>query len=178
MRIRLSSLDSGGELGVVEMEMPAGSAGPPLHIHPTHGEGFYVLAITGGPRTWAFAPRNAPHALANHGTATARVLCVFAPGGFERRFERILAEQEGRQDILAELADLAPAERATQVTGPPIPPRTPPTSDGHGAGGTVRGIDPVRFTSWTTETADAQRGAARSPEPGILAWAITRATRD
>jgi quercetin dioxygenase-like cupin family protein len=133
LRIRLSSLDSGGELGVVEMEMPAGSAGPPLHIHPTHGEGFYVLegqltlqigqeTITGGPGTWAFAPRNAPHALANHGTATARVLCVFAPGGFERRFERILAEQEGRQDILAELADLAPAERATQVTGPPIPP--------------------------------------------------------
>ncbi len=136
LRIRLSSLDSGGELGVVEMEMLAGSAGPPLHIHPTHGEGFYVLdgqltlqigqeIITAGGGTWAFAPRNAPHALANHSAAAARVLCVFAPGGFERRFERMLAEQEGRQDILAEFADLAPAERATQVTGPPIPPPNP-----------------------------------------------------
>src|SRR6266581_1466976 len=81
LRIRLSSLDSGGELGVVEMEMPAGSAGPPLHIHPTHGEGFYVL----------------------DGQLTLQI----------------------GQEIIAEFADLAPAERATQVTGPPIPPPNP-----------------------------------------------------
>jgi uncharacterized cupin superfamily protein len=44
LHIRLRSLDSGGELGVVELEMPPGIEGPPLHVHPTHGEGFYVLA--------------------------------------------------------------------------------------------------------------------------------------
>jgi quercetin dioxygenase-like cupin family protein len=54
--------DSAGELGLVEMAMSAGASGPPLHVHPTHGEGFYVLAgdlsfrvgddiITGGPGT-------------------------------------------------------------------------------------------------------------------------------
>jgi hypothetical protein len=41
LHIRLRSLDSGGELGVVELEMAPGSEGPPLHVHPTHGEGFY-----------------------------------------------------------------------------------------------------------------------------------------
>jgi quercetin dioxygenase-like cupin family protein len=131
LRIRLRSLDSAGELGVVELEMTPGSEGPPLHVHPTHSEGFYVLAglptfqvgadlVTGGPGTWVFAPRNAAHALANHGSETARLLCVFAPGGFERRFERMLAEQAGLE-IAAEIAELAEAERSTRVVGPPIP---------------------------------------------------------
>lgn len=46
LAIRLRCHDSGGELSVVEMTLDAGAAGPPLHMHPTHGEGFYVLAGT------------------------------------------------------------------------------------------------------------------------------------
>jgi quercetin dioxygenase-like cupin family protein len=130
LRILLSTRDSAGEVAVVEMEMPAGSAGPPLHVHPTHGEGFYVLAgqltvqvgqdvITGGPGTWVYAPSGTPHSLANFGADAARLLCIFAPGGFERRFERLLAQQN-RQDVRGELAELSQAERATQVIGPPL----------------------------------------------------------
>lgn len=130
--IRLRSLDCAGELGLVELEMEPGSSGPPLHTHPTHGEGFYVLAgtptfqvgddlVTGGPGTWVFAPRNAPHALANHGEHPARLLCMFAPGGFERRFERMLAQQDRQTVVPDHLAELAEAERLTQVIGPPIP---------------------------------------------------------
>jgi quercetin dioxygenase-like cupin family protein len=130
LHIRLTSLDSAGELGVVEMEMATGSSGPPLHVHPTHGEAFYVLAgeptfqvgedlVTGGAGTWVFAPRNAPHALANHGPQTARVLCVFAPAGFERRFERMLA-QHNDHDLPDQLAQLTEAERLTRIVGPPI----------------------------------------------------------
>jgi quercetin dioxygenase-like cupin family protein len=122
IRILLSARDSDDAVGVVELDFAPGSAGPPLHLHPTHGEGFYVLAgemtvrlgdeiITGGPGTWAFAPRNTPHALANLGIEPARLLCVFAPGGFERRFERML----GRAD-----AELSAAEAATRVLGPPL----------------------------------------------------------
>jgi len=124
LRVRLAGHDSDGELGVVEMVLGAGAAGPPLHVHPTHGEGFYVLEgeltlqvgdriVTGGPGTWGFAPRNVPHALANHGSADARVLCVFAPAGFERRFERMIGD--GAPDEPSE------AERATRVVGPPVP---------------------------------------------------------
>ncbi|TCC55204.1 cupin domain-containing protein [Kribbella pittospori] len=42
-----------------------------MHLHPTHAEGFYVPAgeltvqlgdevLTGGPGTWACAPKNTP----------------------------------------------------------------------------------------------------------------------
>jgi len=134
--VRLRSLDSAGELGVVELEMEPGSSGPPLHTHPTHGEGFYVLAgeptfqvgddlVTGGPGTWVFAPRNAPHALANHDKQPARLLCLFAPGGFERRFDRILAQHNSQAAVPEDLAQLAEAERRTQIVGPPIPTPNP-----------------------------------------------------
>jgi quercetin dioxygenase-like cupin family protein len=127
MRILLSAGENDDALGVVEMELAAGSAGPPLHLHPTHGEGFYVLTgeltvqvgediITGGPGTWAFAPRDTPHTLANLGTAATRVLCVFAPGGFERRFERMLVDDRAG----GALAELSAAEQATRLLGPPL----------------------------------------------------------
>jgi quercetin dioxygenase-like cupin family protein len=130
LRILLSASENDDALGVVEMQLAVGSAGPPLHVHPTHGEGFYVLAgeltlqlgdeiLTGGPGTWAFAPRDIPHTLANLGTEDVRLLCVFAPGGFERRFERMLAERSG----VTAAAERSAAEEATRVVGPPLQPR-------------------------------------------------------
>jgi quercetin dioxygenase-like cupin family protein len=124
LRVLLAAGDSDNALGVVELEMAVGSAGPPLHVHPTHGEGFFVLSgeltiqlgeevVLARPGTWAFAPRHTPHTLANLGSRPARLLCVFAPGGFERRFERMLADTD--------LATSA-AERATRVVGPPLTP--------------------------------------------------------
>jgi quercetin dioxygenase-like cupin family protein len=130
LRVLLSSTHRAGEVGIVEMEMAPGSRGPPLHLHPTHGEGFYVLTglltfqlgsdvITAGPGSWLFVPRTTPHTLANHGPEPGRLLCVFAPGGFERRFERMLAQTSGGP-LPAGLSELADAERATEVVGPPL----------------------------------------------------------
>jgi quercetin dioxygenase-like cupin family protein len=59
LRICLGGEDSGGRLAVVEMALDPPS-GPPLRLHPTHGERFDVLAgkltlqlgeeiVTGGP---------------------------------------------------------------------------------------------------------------------------------
>lgn len=131
MRILLAARENDDAVGVVEMDFPVGSGGPPLHLHPTHGEGFYVLAgemtvqvgdeiVTAGPGTWAFAPRDTPHTLANLGTAGARVLCVFAPGGFERRFERMLADASDPA-----FAERTTAESATRILGPPLSKETP-----------------------------------------------------
>jgi quercetin dioxygenase-like cupin family protein len=130
LRILLGERDSDGALGAVEMAFAPGDAGPPLHVHPTHAEAFYVLAghlslqvgdeiVTGGPGTWACAPKNVPHTLANPGADAGRVLCLFAPGGFERRFERMLAQQQG-ESVVADLAGLTEAERLTRLVGPPI----------------------------------------------------------
>ena len=126
LRILLSARENADALGVVEMVLAAGATGPPLHVHPTHGEGFFVLTgeltvqlgdevIVGGPGTWAFAPRDTPHSLANLGHVEARLLCVFAPGGFERRFERMLA----RTPDAAASPEPSVAEASTRVVGRP-----------------------------------------------------------
>jgi uncharacterized cupin superfamily protein len=44
LRILLGEADCDGALGVVEMALSPGVSGPPLHLHPTHAEAFYVLA--------------------------------------------------------------------------------------------------------------------------------------
>lgn len=127
LRIRLGADDSDGALGVVEMDMNPDGSGPPLHIHPNHGEGFYVLAgemtfqvgddvISGGPGTWAFAPKGTPHTLANLSGREARILCVFAPGGFERRFARMVPEQLATPPP----AELSATERGTRRVGPTL----------------------------------------------------------
>ena len=132
LRILLGERDGDGALGAVEMSMPAGSTGPPLHLHPTHAEAFYVLSgelslqvddrvVTGGPGTWACAPRDVPHTLANLGAEEGRVLCLFAPGGFERRFERMIAREDA-----GPLAELSQAELATRLVGPSLASPTEP----------------------------------------------------
>lgn len=124
LRVLWNDAASEGSVGVVEMAMEPGASGPPLHLHPTHAEAFYVLAgeltfqlgdeiLTGGPGLWAYAAKNVPHTLANHGTEPGLLLCLFAPAGFERRFERMLG---------ADLPDRSEAEEATQLVGPPMTP--------------------------------------------------------
>ena len=132
MRILLRAEDSDGSLGAVEMLMDPGDAGPPLHAHSLHAESFYVLEgdltvqlgedrVTGRVGTWASAPAGTPHTLANFSPRPARVLCLFSPGGFERRFQRMLASGAERDA----LADLAAAERETVLLGPPMSPPSP-----------------------------------------------------
>lgn len=129
MRILLRAEDADGSLGAVELTMGPGEAGPPLHLHRLHAESFYVLEgeitlrlgdkiIRGAPGTWGSAPSGTPHTLANFSTTPSRVLCLFSPGGFERRFQRMLASA----DESAALADLAAAERETEMLGPPMSP--------------------------------------------------------
>ena len=90
---------------MMENVVLAHSAGPPLHTHD-FDETFYMLegqltfqveeeifARRAG--EFAFAPRNVPHALANHSDADARYLLVCTPGGLERHFARAAAESQG-----------------------------------------------------------------------------------
>jgi len=127
LRVLLDSSGSDNALSVVEMMLAVGSGGPPLHLHPTHAEGFYVLAgeltvqlgdeiLTGGPGTWACAPRNTPHTLGNLGDEDVRLLCMFAPAGFERRFQRMLADPAAAEA----LAERTEAEQQTKLLGPPL----------------------------------------------------------
>jgi len=84
-------------LGAVEVTVPAGWPGPPLHHH-AFAEAFYVLEGTltfelgeartsAGPGELVHVPGGAIHTLANHSEAPARYLLLCTPGGFERRFD-------------------------------------------------------------------------------------------
>jgi hypothetical protein len=74
-------------------------------------------------------------------------LCMFAPGGFERRFERMLARQHGD----AVLAELSEAERATRLIGPLLVSPAQPSRP-----------DAPEFGGWCLMTRDkAEPGAVR-----------------
>lgn len=105
-KVLLHSNDSADRLGLVEMDVEAGFAGPPLHTHELWDEGFYVLEgevtlqagsnlVTGTPGTFVFAPRSVPHTFSNRTGTDARILVVFTPAGFER----FLAGEIAREDV-------------------------------------------------------------------------------
>jgi quercetin dioxygenase-like cupin family protein len=124
--VLLHGEQTGGHVSVTEIVVPADTAGPPLHTHD-FDEAFYLLEgeltfqveetlATRGPGELSFAPRNAPHALANHGDEPARYLLVCTPAGFERHWARLAAEAAGVEP--PEWA-LGPIPEIT-VVGPPI----------------------------------------------------------
>ena len=103
--VLLHGEQAGGQMSVTEVEVPPHTAGPPLHTHD-FDEAFYMLEgelifqvddelVTKGEGELSFAPRNVPHALANHGDAPARYVLVCTPAGFERHWARIAAEAAG-----------------------------------------------------------------------------------
>jgi mannose-6-phosphate isomerase-like protein (cupin superfamily) len=118
--VLLRSEESAGRVAAIEVGVPAGWEGTPLHHHD-FDEAFYVLEgeltlrvgnelVSAGPGALAFAPGGVHHAVANPGTAEARYLLVCTPGGFERYFDRSSSEPYPE----------------TSVVGPPIDPGAGP----------------------------------------------------
>lgn len=107
VNVRLRGSDSHGHLALIEIVVAAGSEGPPLHVHPLHGEGFYVLegqltvrvgddVSTAQAGSFVFAPQNAPHTFANFSSDNARMLVFCAPAGYETYFDQLA---EGKQAV-------------------------------------------------------------------------------
>jgi quercetin dioxygenase-like cupin family protein len=124
--VLLRSEETGGQVSVTEIEVPAHSAGPPLHTHD-FDEAFYMLEgelifqvgeelATKGAGELSFAPRNVAHTLANHSETPARYVLVCTPAGFERHWARLAAEQAG---VEPPQWALQPVPEVT-VVGPPI----------------------------------------------------------
>ena len=130
---KLLSRESGGGLSTVEFTTPPGPvAGPPAHTHP-RAETFVVLEgrilfLVGSERITveagavAFVPGGAVHTFANVGTAPARFLTIFTPGGFEAYFEELaelLRSTSGGPPDMAQVAALA-AKYHQVAVGPPL----------------------------------------------------------
>jgi quercetin dioxygenase-like cupin family protein len=117
-------LSSGGALGLVHMDQPAGDM-PPLHVHRNEDEGFYVLggeltlflpgeSVTLRAGDFFLASRGVPHAY-EAGPDGARTLVSSAPSGFERFVLAVAALDEGSPEILGGVA----AEYGIEILGPP-----------------------------------------------------------
>jgi quercetin dioxygenase-like cupin family protein len=90
--------ETAGTLAVYEFVTPPATAGPPLHLHRSWDEAFYVLEgemtflIDGQTHTapagsFVFIPHGILHTFWNASDAPARQLTVFTPAGIEAYFE-------------------------------------------------------------------------------------------
>lgn len=92
--------DTGGSLTVYEFVIPARTAGPPLHLHRTMDEAFYVLegemifivageTISAPAGSFVFVPRGVLHTFWNESETPGRQLTVFTPSGIEHYFDEV-----------------------------------------------------------------------------------------
>jgi len=136
--IKIGSDDTAGQLGLIEVVVPAGS-GSPWHVHPEEDEWFYVLegemtvwvadtrhSLKAG--SFAFGPKGVPHTFYAE-AGGARALVGFAPmlfEGFLREIgepapERVLPPPlEGHPDV-GRLIPIA-RQNGFEILGPPGPP--------------------------------------------------------
>src|SRR6267378_484165 len=96
---KLLSEQTGNSVAVFEESIPTG-VGTPLHLHHTSDEAMCVLggefsfkigdSVTrGGAGTWAFMPREIPHAWKNNGPGVGCALFMFMPGDAGKLFEEL-----------------------------------------------------------------------------------------
>ena len=119
--IKATAKDTGGGHTLVEITVNPGYE-TPLHIHHREDEGFWMLAgsatftvgdqtVEAGPGAYLFGPRNVPHKW-KAGTDGARLLYLFAPGGFE---DLILEMSEPARELVPPPPDVRPPDNAVEV---------------------------------------------------------------
>ena len=119
---------TGGLLTAIENEIAPGD-GPPVHVHASEDEYWYVIEgtlrfrigdeLSEAPAgSFVFVPRGVPHAFQNIGTAPARILVIFTPSGMEAFFDRFAAAPAGPPDpgLFRSLG----GEVGMDVVGPPL----------------------------------------------------------
>jgi mannose-6-phosphate isomerase-like protein (cupin superfamily) len=116
---------SAGAMTAIEC-VNSGPGGPPLHVHHSHDECYYVTAgryrfefgdraYEGGPGTFAYAPRNTIHTFASIGPEEGRLIGFIFPAGLEGFLEK-LAEL-GRRGAGAEEYQTVFREYDSEVVG-------------------------------------------------------------
>jgi quercetin dioxygenase-like cupin family protein len=90
--------DTGGAYALIEHTVVGD--GPPPHIHTAEEEAFYVLegelnvlvgdrTVTATTGAFVLVPRGTVHTYSKIGTASAKILVIISPAGFEKFFEEI-----------------------------------------------------------------------------------------
>jgi quercetin dioxygenase-like cupin family protein len=119
--IKATAKDTGGGHTLVEITVDPGYE-TPLHIHHREDEGFWMIdgsatftvgdeTVEAGPGAYLFGPKDVPHKW-SAGADGARLLYLFAPGGFE---ELILAMSEPAKELSPPPPDIAPPDDALEI---------------------------------------------------------------
>jgi mannose-6-phosphate isomerase-like protein (cupin superfamily) len=132
--------ETDGSYGLVHVWAPAGSS-PPLHVHHSADEAFYVLdgelrIVCGGEEyraptgACALLPRGLPHTFIVEGERDARLLTLISPGGSESFFAEAGSPASGEGLPPAGPPDLATlmrvgAQHDIEILGPPLRPDAP-----------------------------------------------------
>jgi quercetin dioxygenase-like cupin family protein len=93
--IKAPSELSGGAFTVIESLLMPGESGPPMHLHRSHDESFYVLEGTAtlltpegehdvDPGGYVFVPRGTAHTITNRSEDDAVRYVSIATGGLDR----------------------------------------------------------------------------------------------
>ena len=107
--------DSNGHVSAYEFMLPAATTGPPLHLHRSWDEAFFVLegtmsfivdgVVSSAPAgTFVFVPRGVEHTFWNESDEPARQLTVFTPSGIEDYFDALRADMARGVDASLESA--------------------------------------------------------------------------
>jgi mannose-6-phosphate isomerase-like protein (cupin superfamily) len=128
--VKLANADTNGTSAVFHLDAPPMS-GPPLHRHSREDEWLYVLdgevtVVVDGHRSVlgtgasAFAPRGTAHTFQIFGRASAQLLVLVTPGGFNQFMEPVSALNKPLS-----APDLAGTERimneyGLELLGPPL----------------------------------------------------------
>jgi mannose-6-phosphate isomerase-like protein (cupin superfamily) len=125
VEVKLSQRAAGGKMSVVEFVGPTGDM-PPLHLHQTDDEAWYVLdgemsffvgsdepviVRAGG---LAFGPKRVPHTYRVESSGRARWLAVCTPGDFEPFV--VAASRPAERAELPSMADPPSEEEIAAVT--------------------------------------------------------------
>jgi len=124
MRILEDGRTTGHRLGVGEITIPPGTAGPPQHRHAEHDEGFYVVSGTArftvgdktydaAPGTLVMVPPGAPHTFANPGQEAVVLLNTFTPDLYVRYFRDLRQMIADGQPLTEESTEQAMSRYAT-----------------------------------------------------------------
>jgi len=116
--LRVSSVESGGSVSVVEHTLEPGLIGAPPHRHEREDETSYVLegaltvqiadeVATIGPGAIIVKPRGIFHTFWNSGTQPLRFLEIISPGGFEQYFEELARLFAGGSPDMHEVSEVA-----------------------------------------------------------------------
>jgi mannose-6-phosphate isomerase-like protein (cupin superfamily) len=130
MRILEDGTTTGHRLGVGEITIPPGTAGPPQHRHAQHDEGFYVVSGTARftvgdtsydapPGSLVMVPPGAPHTFANPGEEPVVLLNTFTPDLYVQYFRDLRQMIAEGQPLTDESIEHAMSRYATESAAAP-----------------------------------------------------------